>query len=127
MQLAIGNRLMAISLLTLVGRNSRRNCIIIQELRHFDLRSIFPQKSPFRPLLRAFYAHSARKSALRAEAATHRLALGKPDRPPTSTWPLFSRPHRLTLHRPPPTPDERGGRSCANRPPLATAIHRPPD
>ena len=49
-----------------------------------------PQKPPFRPLFRALYPHPADKSALRAEGATHFLAPGKPGRPPTSTWPLFS-------------------------------------
>ena len=60
-----------------------------QSLTH-EPRSRFPQRSPFRPLFGAFYPDPAHKSALRAEAATDCLAPGKPDWPPTSTWPLFS-------------------------------------
>jgi len=75
----------------------------------------------FRPLFRAFYPHPAHKSALRAEAATHRPAPGKPGWPPSSTWPLFSRP---TPHAPRPN---SGVRSCADPPLLATACHRHPN
>src|SRR5208337_1070812 len=50
------------------------------------------EKPPFRPLFGAFCPHPAHKSSLRAEWATHFLAPGKPGWPPTSTWPLFSRP-----------------------------------
>ena len=75
----------------------------------------------FRPLFRAFYPHPAHKSALRAEAATHRPAPGKPVWPPSSTWPLFSRP---TPQAPRPN---SGVRSCADPPPLATACHRQPN
>ena len=58
--------------------------------------------------------HPADKSALRAEEATHFLAPGKPGRPPTSTWPLFSRNSQFTTTSYDPSP-------------LATAIHRLPD
>src|SRR5271157_1758163 len=50
------------------------------------------KKSPFRPHFRAFYPHPAHKSALRAEGAAYVLAPGKRGWPPTSPWPLFSRP-----------------------------------
>jgi len=104
-----------------VGSNFRPNSTLTQELRRYDLCSIFPRKSPFRPLFRAFYPHPARKSALRAEAATHRPAPGKPVWPPSSTWPLSS---RATPHAPRPN---SGVRSCADPPPLATACHRQPN
>jgi len=63
-----------------------------------------PKKSLFRPLFGVFYPHPAHKSALRAEAGTHCFAPGKPGWPPTSTWPLFSRP---TPHAP-RRQDQRG-------------------
>src|SRR5208282_953955 len=88
----------SISLLTLVGRDSRPNYILKQELRRYEPRSQSSKKSPFRPHFRAFYPHPANKSLLRAEGAegaTHFLAPGKRGWPPTSIWPLFSRP---TLH-----------------------------
>src|SRR5271157_2209849 len=68
-----------------------------------------------------------------SERATHSLAPEKPGWPPTSAWPLFSRPTvpRLTPHAPPPhasrpTPHERG-QVVRGPSPLATAIHRPPN
>src|SRR5208282_699673 len=94
----------------------------LKELRHSHLRSLFSQKSPFCPFFGPFYPDFAHKSALRAEAATHRLAPGKPGWPPTSTSPLFSRPTPHTPRR-----QASGFRSCADPPPLATACHRPPN
>ena len=57
------------------------------------MRSLFPLKSSFRPLFGAFCPQVSAE----AEAAIRHLAPGKPGWPPTSTWPLFSRPT--------PTPD----------------------
>jgi hypothetical protein len=74
------------------------------------------EKPPFRPLL----PPSGPQISAESGRATHSLAPGKPGWPPTSTWPLFSRP---TPHAPPQT---SGVRSCAEPPPLATACHRPP-
>ncbi len=95
------------------------NCILKKELRCYDLRSKSLKKRPFRPHFGPFYPHPAHKSAMRAEAATHCLAPGKPGWPPTSTWPLFA---RTTPHAKP-----AGVRSCADPPPLATACYRPPN
>src|SRR5271157_409300 len=50
----------------------------LKELRHSHLRSLFSQKSPFCPFIGPFYLDFAHKSALRAEAAAHCLAPGKP-------------------------------------------------
>src|SRR5208337_3720040 len=120
-QVTIRNGFTTISLSTLVGRNFRLNCILEQELRRYDPRSRFPQKSPFRPHFRAFYPHPANKPSLRAEGATHSLAPGKPGWPPTSTWPLFSAPRPT-----PPSAGTGGVRPCANPPPLATACYQTP-
>jgi len=57
--------------------------------------------------------------------ATQSLAPGKPGWPPTSTWPLFSRPTPHASRS--TTPRTSGVRSCADPSPLATAIHRLPD
>ena len=100
--------LTSISLLTLVGRNSRPNCLLKQELRRYEPRSRFPKKSPFRAHFRAFYPHPAHKSALRAEVGHPLLGTRETWLVPNVPWPLFS---RLTPHasRPtPPTPDQRG-------------------
>ena len=77
------------------------------------------EKKTFRPLFGAFCPHAAHNSTLRAEWASHFLTPGKRGWPPTSLWPLFSRP---TPHasRPPPA-GTSGVRSCADPPPLATA------
>src|SRR5271157_2580059 len=77
-----------ISLLTLVGRNFRLNCILKQELRRYEPRSRFPKKSPFRPLFRAFYPHPASKSSLRVG----RGSCGMPSlrRCPLANWPRIS-------------------------------------
>src|SRR5271166_7142972 len=97
---------------TLVGRDSRPNCLPKKELRRHEPRSRFPKKPPFRAHFRAFYPHLAHKSALRAEGATHFLATGKRgwSPPPLATVlpshaPRFP-PHasRPTLHAPRPTP-----------------------
>src|SRR5271157_905238 len=77
----------------------------LKELRHSHLRSLFSQKSPFCPFFGPFHPDFAHKSALRAEAAPHRLAPGKPGWPPTSNWPLFSRP---TPHASRSTPNQGG-------------------
>ena len=90
-------------MLTIVRRNSRLNCMLKQGLRRYEPRSRFPNKSPFRAYFRAFYAHPANKSALRAEGASHFWASGKRGWPATSPWPLFCRP---TLHAS-PTPHQR--------------------
>jgi len=81
---------MSVPRLALVERDYRHKYSLQKELRRHEPRSRFPQRSPFRPLFGAFYPDPAHKSALRAEAATDCLAPGKPDWPPTSTWPLFS-------------------------------------
>ena len=60
-----------------MGRDFGHNCILIQELRRLDIRSMFPPKSPFRALFGVFYPHPAHNSALRAEGATHFLAPGQ--------------------------------------------------
>ena len=78
-------------MLTIVRRNIRPNCILKQELRRYEPRSRFPQKSPFRAHFRVFYPHPANKSALRAEGASHVRAPGKRGWPATSPWPLICR------------------------------------
>ena len=60
-----------------MGRDFSHNCILKQELRRFDIRSMFSPKSPFQALFGAFYPHPAHQSALRAEWATHVLAPGQ--------------------------------------------------
>ena len=77
-----------------MGRDFSHNCILIQELRRLEIRSMFPPKSPFRALFGAFYPHPAHQSALRAEGlrtSWHPVNVGAP----LSPWPLFSRlpPH----------------------------------
>jgi len=68
-QVTIKHGFTTISLLPLVGRTSRLNCIVEQGLCRYSPRSRFPQKSPFRPLFRAFYPHPANGSSLRADGA----------------------------------------------------------
>src|SRR5271157_3382926 len=71
--------------LALVEHDSRHKCSTQKELRRHDPRSKFPQKSPFRPHFRAFYPHSAHKSALIAEEPPTLWHPGKvvgPQRPP---------------------------------------------
>ncbi len=66
-------------------RDSRHKYIPQKELRRYDPRSKFPQKSPFRPHFGAFYPHSAHKSALRAEGPPTHWNPGNlvgPQRPP---------------------------------------------
>ena len=70
---------------TLVGRDSRPNCLLKNELRRYEPRSRFPKKPPFRAHFRAFYPHPAHKSALRAEVAAHFLAPGKRGWSPLAT------------------------------------------
>src|SRR5208337_3094992 len=72
--------------------------------------------TPFRGVLPPFGQQISAESG----RATQSLAPGKPGWPPTSTWPLFSRP---TPH------DARtsGIRPGTDLPPLATAIHRQPN
>src|SRR5208337_3071094 len=94
----------SISILTLVGRDSRLNCLLTKELRRNELRSRFLKKSPFRALFRAFYLHTAHKSALRAEGATHFRTRGKPGWPPTSA--NVSLPPVLPPHAPCSTPQD---------------------
>ena len=84
-QLNIEMGLTSISLQTLVGRDSRPNCLPKKELRRYEPRSRFPQKPPFRAHFRAFYPHPAHKSALRAEVAAHFLAPGKRGWSPLAT------------------------------------------
>ena len=60
-----------------MGRDFSYNCMLIQELRRLDMRSMFPPKSPFQTLFGAFYPHPAHNPALRAEGATHVLAPGQ--------------------------------------------------
>src|SRR5208337_4813943 len=83
-------------MLTIVRRNIRPNCILKQELRRYEPRSRFPQKSPFRAHFRVFYPHPANKSALRAEGASHVRAPGKRGWPATSPWPLICRDSPLS-------------------------------
>jgi hypothetical protein len=78
----------------------------------------FPRKPLFDSISGRFAPHPAHKSTLRAEAATHSLAPGKPGWPPTSLgrgawgvtslsshsvspdrWPLSSRPAPLPAGR----------------------------
>jgi len=102
--------------------NFRLNCILKQELRCYDVRSKSLKKPPFRPHFRPFCPHPAYGSLLRAEGCTHFLA------PPTSAW--RPRPPGHWSPAPRPAPHHVGASgvgSCANPPPLATAIHRPPD
>jgi hypothetical protein len=84
-QLNIKMGLTSISLQTLVGRDSRPNCLLKNELRRYGPRSRFPQKPPFRVHFMAFYPHPAHKSALRAEVAAHFLAPGKRGWSPLAT------------------------------------------
>ena len=42
-----------------MGRDFSYNCLLIQELRRLDMRSMFPPKSPFQALFGAFYPHPA--------------------------------------------------------------------
>ena len=120
-QLNIEMGLTSISLQTLVGRDTRPNCLPKKELRRYEPRSRFPQKPPFRAHFRAFYPHPAHKSALRAEVAAHFLAPGKRGWSPLATV--------LPSHAPrfPPHAVTSGVRSCAAPPPLATACHRHPN
>jgi len=78
-------------MLTIVRRNSRLNCMLKKELRRYEQRSRFPNKSPFRAHFRAFYPHPANKSALRAEGASHFRASGKRGWPAMSPRPLICR------------------------------------
>jgi len=84
----MGSKLTSISLLTLVGRNFRLNCILKQELRRYGPRSQSTKKSPFRPLSRAFCPHPAHKSSLRVG----RGSCGMPSlrRCPLANWPRIS-------------------------------------
>ena len=84
-QLNIEMKLTSISLETLVGRDSRPNCLLKNELRRYEPRSRFPKNPPFRAHFRAFYPHPAHKSALRAEVAAHYLAPGKRGWSPLAT------------------------------------------
>jgi len=105
--------------LALVERDSRHKCSLQKELRRYELRSIFPQKPPFRPHFGAFYPHPAHKSALRVEGATHSLATKKPGWSPTSTWTMFSLPTPHALRR----PEQRG--QVVSRPSPAGYCHLP--
>jgi hypothetical protein len=114
-QLNIEMKLTSISLETLVGRDSRPNCLLKNELRRDEPRSSFPKKPPSRAHFRAFYPHPAHKSALRAEVAAHFLAPGKRGWSPLATV-LPSHAPRSASHA-----VTSGVRSCADPPPLATA------
>ena len=103
-QLNIEMGLTSISLQTLVGRDSRPNCLPKKELRRYEPRSRFPQKPPFRAHFRAFYSHPAHKSALRAEMAAHFLAPGKRGWSLATVLPSHAPSSRPTLHAPRPTP-----------------------
>gem|GEM_PF-3538582 len=97
-----------------MGRDSRRNCILKNELRRYEPRSRFPKKSPFRRLFRAFYPHPAYKSSLRAEGATS--GRGHPLSGTRETWAAPNVPPATVLppHAPRSTPhaprrqDQRG-------------------
>ncbi len=102
---------------SLVKRDSRHKFCLQKELRRYEPRSIFPQKTAFSTPFRGVLPHPAAKSALRAEGATHSLAAKKPGWPQRSPGQCSSSPRR---------PDH-GVRSCADSSPLATAIHRLPD
>jgi len=99
-QLNIEIGLTSISLETLVGRDSRPNCVSRKELRRHEPRSRFPKKPPFQAHFRAFYPHPAHKSSLRAEWATHFLAPRKRRWSPPS--PGYCSPVSRS------TPDQRG-------------------
>jgi len=63
------------------------------------------EKTAFSTSFRGVLAPSGPQISAESGSATHCLAPGKPGWPPTSNWPLFSRPTphapRLTLHAPP--------------------------
>ena len=105
-KLILNHEFTSISPLTLVERNCRLNCMLIQELRRYDPRGRLRKKPPFRPLFGAFYPHPAHKSALRAEWATHFSGTRE-------TW-LAPNVPLATVLRPRPTPhaprrrDQRG-------------------
>ena len=71
-----------------MGRDSRPNCILKQELCRNEPRSRFPKKSPFRAHFRAFYPHPAHGSSLRVS----RGSCGMPAlrRCPLANWPRIS-------------------------------------
>ena len=95
-----------------MGRDFGYNCILIQELRRLDMRSMFPPKSPFRARFGAFYPHPAHKSALRAEGATHFFAPGQRG--------CFTVPLATVLPPPAPRPTPGpAGSGRAQTPPLA--------
>jgi len=90
-----------------VERDSRHKYFPQKELRRYDPRSKFPQKPPFRPFFGAFYPPFGQQISAESGRATQSLAPGKPGWPPTSTWPLFSRPtpyqRGQVVRRPSPT------------------------
>src|SRR5271157_1912057 len=63
------------------------------------------EKTAFSTPFRGVLPPSGPQISAESGSATHCLAPGKPGWPPTSNWPLFSRPTphapRLTLHAPP--------------------------
>ena len=82
-----------------MGRDFSYNCILIQELRRLDIRSMFPPKSPFQALFGAFYPHPAHNPRCERKGlltSWHPVNVGAPPSP----WPLFSR-------LPPPAPRRR--------------------
>src|SRR5271157_2062015 len=111
-QVTIGYGFTTISLLTVVGRDSRHNYILKQELRRYEPRSRFPSKSPFRPLLRGVLPLSGQQisAEMRKGSPTfwHPGNLVGPQRPlghcsPASRPTLHARPagsgHAQTLPR----------------------------
>jgi len=83
----------------LVKRDSRHKFSLQKELRRYEPRSIFPQKTAFSTPFRGVLPHPAAKSALRAEGAPHSLAAKKPSWPQRSPGQCSSSPRR---------PDQRG-------------------
>ena len=77
-----------------MGRDFSHNCILKQELRRLDIRSMFSPKSPFQALFGAFYPHPAHNPRCERKGlltSWHPVNVGAL----LSHWPLFSRlaPH----------------------------------
>jgi len=89
------------------------------------------EKTAFSTLFRGVLPPFGPQISAESGRATQSLAPGKPGWPPTSTWPLFSRPtphaSRSTPHASRLTPHQRGSGLARTLSPLATAIHRPPN
>jgi len=112
-QVTIGYGFITTSLLTVVGRDSRHNCILKQELRRYEPRSRFPNESPFRPLFRGVLPPSGQQ--ISAEMRKGPPAFWHPGNlvgPPNVHLATVLMPHA-----PRSTPDQRG--QDMRRPPPA--------